>query len=76
MIIETSDAQKIAEMIIKNPKKVEQMFGYGDTYGHKWSYSPRTLKPLLKKAGFKHIISTLGGSHNRPDRDFTLICTK
>jgi len=76
LIIETSDALRIAEMILSDPERVDQMFGYGATAGHKWSWTAKTLKPLLKEAGFKRVVVSKGGLHNRPDRDITLICTK
>ena len=76
LIIETSDAQKIAKMIIKDDEMVEQMFGYGDTKGHRWSYTPKTLEDLLRIVGFRKFEILEGGSHNRPDRDFTITAWK
>lgn len=76
LIIETSDAYKIAEMILDDYENIGQMFGYGATAGHKWAYTPESLKKMLKCAGFKRIVVSRGGSHNRPDRDFTIIATK
>lgn len=76
LIIETSDAKMIAQMILDDDRNIGQMFGYGDTKGHKWSYTPKTLRKLLKEAGFKKTVMSRGGLHNRPDRDFTIIATK
>jgi predicted SAM-dependent methyltransferase len=77
LIIETSDSKKLAKMIIDNPLMVEQMFGYGDTAGHKWSYCEETLVSLLiDQVGFSHVEIVDGGTHERPDRDITVTCTK
>jgi predicted SAM-dependent methyltransferase len=76
LIIETSDSKKLAQMILEDPTKIEQMFGYGDTAGHKWSWTTKTLTPLLYEAGFTLCEDKDGGFHNRPDRDLTIVATK
>ncbi len=76
LIIETSDARSIAMMILVNEENIGQMFGYGATAGHKWSYTPNALKKLLKEAGFSITCCSRGGTHNKLFRDFTIIATK
>lgn len=76
LIIETSDARSIAMMILVDDENIGQMFGYGATAGHKWSYTPEALKKLLRQAGFKITCVSRGGSHGRLFRDFTVIATK
>ena len=75
LIIETSDARSISLMILFQGK-VGQMFGYGATSGHKWSYTPSSIKKLLKESGFNKFSVSRGGTHGRIFRDFTITATK
>ncbi len=75
LIIETSDARSISLMILFQGK-VGQMFGYGDTAGHRWSYTPSSVKKLLREAGFNKFSVSRGGTHGRIFRDFTITATK
>lgn len=79
IIIETSDALVLAKRMLDDnasQSSTSQMFGYGDTAGHKWAWSRSMLQNELSLAGFKDFIIEDGGSHNRPDRDFTITATK
>lgn len=74
LVIETSDAKKIAKLILEDGVNIRQMFGYGDTAGHRWSYTTESLTALLKEVGFNNI--STGNITKKPERDFTLIATK
>lgn len=84
LIIETGDLKKICRNILRSTKPeningtngVMQLFGWDNTKGHKWAWCEDTLRPLLEKVGF--IIEEVkdGGSHNRSERDLTIIAKK
>ncbi len=84
LIIETGDLKKIAKTVLStnNPdiingtNGVMQLFGWAETKGHKWAWCEDTLRPLLEKVGFDVFEVFDGGSHLRPERDFTIIAKK
>lgn len=84
MIIETGDVKKIAKNILESSDAnfingdsgVSQLFGWGNTKGHKWAWCKETLELLLRDAGFIIVSSGNEGLHKRPDRDFNIICKK
>lgn len=82
LIIETSDLKKIVKIIDKTNNVSEinsqiiQFYGAGKTYGHKWIWCKETIIPLLEYVGFKKFEVKDGGTHNRPDRDITIIAVK
>jgi len=60
----------------RNIKDIETLYGTGNNAGHRWVWTPKSLKEELKKAGFKKIISMPGILHGKPERDFLIIAIK
>lgn len=84
ILIETGDLKAIAKLIVESDSPDEingdfglkQVFGWGDSVGHKWCWCPETLRPLVEKAGFKNVMIYNGKYHAQPARDFLLIANK
>jgi len=83
LIMETTNLKKIAEYILKttdpwdlqSSKGLKSMFGWDNTYGHSWAWSPELLIPLFEYAGFSSIELGDGYFHEGP-RNFLIVGTK
>lgn len=83
LIMETSNLKELAKFILEtddpwdlnSSKGCKSLFGWDNTYGHKWSYCPETLIPIFEDAGFKDIELGDGYFHAGP-RNFLLVGTK
>ena len=83
LIMETSNLKKLAQYIVEtddawdinSSKGLKSIFGWENTYGHKWSWCPETLTPLFKHAGFSKIEIGDGYFHKGP-RNFLIVGTK
>jgi hypothetical protein len=60
---------------IQGGKGLKQIFGYGNTYGHKWAWCPETLTPLFEETGFVDVKVTPGIFHSK-ERDFVVFGKK
>lgn len=84
LVIETGDLKKIAKTIslsddpeiINGTNGVMQLFGINETKGHTWAWCYETLEPFFMKANFHNISRQDGGTHNRPERDITIVARK
>ena len=81
LVLETTDIRKVAELLLSttNPDKLNEemkaIFGWDNTYGHKWSWSPETLVPIFEETGFDKV--ELGKSVFHPnDKNFIIVGTK
>lgn len=83
LIMETGNLKFIAKFILEcndpaelqGSKGIKQLFGYGNTYGHKWAWCPEILVPMFKEVGFIDINVQHGVFHSK-ERDFLIIGTK
>lgn len=83
LLMETGNLKYIASHIlnstssdeIQGGKGLKQIFGYGNTYGHKWAWCPETLSPLFSEVGFTDIEITPGIFHSK-ERDFVVFGKK
>lgn len=84
LVIETGDLKKICKTILDSEEQgiingtdgVMQLFGWAETKGHRWAWCKDTLVPILKSVGFQSFEFQDGGTHNRPERDITIIAFK
>ncbi len=84
LVIETGDLKKICKTILdsNNPDVINgtngvmQLHGWDTTAGHTWGWCFDTIQLLLLQAGFRIITYKDGGTHNRPERDITIVATK
>jgi hypothetical protein len=83
LIMETGNLKFIAKFILdcndpidlQGSKGLKQLFGYGNTYGHRWAWCPEILSPMFKQVGFIDINIQPGVFHSK-ERDFLIIGTK
>jgi len=79
IIMETANIKKVAEFIIncndpwelQSSKGLKQIFGWENTYGHKWAWSPEILKPLFEEVGFVDVDIYEAMFHSK-ERDFII----
>lgn len=61
---------------LNGPDGISQLYGIDTSSGHKWGWTPSTMKNLFEQAGFKQIEVRPGYFHQKPKRDFLIIGTK
>lgn len=81
LVMETTDIRKVAQLLLNttNPdilnEEMKAIFGWENTYGHKWSWSPELLTPIFQEAGFETV--ELGDSVFHPNpKNFIIVGTK
>ena len=83
LVMETGNLKYIAKFILEcndpaelqGSKGIKQLFGYGNTYGHKWAWCPEILTPMFSEVGFVDINVQPGVFHSK-ERDFLIVGTK
>lgn len=83
LIMETGNLKYIAKFILEcedakelqSGKGIKQLFGFGNTYGHKWAWCPEILKPMFEEVGFKNVTVKPGVFHSK-ERDFLIVGEK
>jgi len=79
IVMETANIKKVAEFILQcndpwdlqSSKGLKQIFGWDNTYGHKWAWCPEILKPLFEEVGFKNVDIYEAMFHSK-SRDFII----
>ena len=85
MILECPNLISVCKNILKFDKEkdfdrldgpfgIGQIFGIGESFGHKYSYTPNTLSKHLESAGFRNLIVSDGSIE--VERDFCIKCFK
>lgn len=82
--IETGNVYAVCKSILKAKNLYElhgcnaigQLYGWGNTHGHRWAWSPVALKAAMEHAGFKDIALSQGYYHKNPERDFVISAKK
>jgi predicted SAM-dependent methyltransferase len=80
--IETGNIHSVCNQILKAEtvgelhEAMKQLYGWGNTHGHKWAWCPGSVKEALERAGFNEIVSSLGHYHGKPERDFVINAKK
>jgi predicted SAM-dependent methyltransferase len=83
IVIETGNIYSICKRIMQaktiselhGKDCIRQLFGWENTHGHKWVWSPITIQDALERAGFKTGLYK-GYFHDNPGRDFVIIGVK
>ena len=52
-------------------KGLKQLFGWDNTYGHKWAWCPETLIPLFNEVGYKEV-GIYEAMYHSKERDFII----
>lgn len=82
--VETGNVYSVCKSILKarnlqelhGPDCIGQLFGWDNTHGHKWAWSPVALKDAFQRAGFTDIKMAKGFFHGNPERDFLISAKK
>ena len=83
LVMETGNLKYIAKFILEcndplelqGSKGIKQLFGYGNTYGHKWVWCPEILVPMFNDVGFINVTVQPGVFHSK-ERDFLIVGSK
>jgi hypothetical protein len=75
--METTDIRKVSQLLVDtiNPdtinNEMKAIYGWENTYGHKWAWCPELLIPIFTEVGFDKI--QLGESVFHPnDKNFII----
>jgi hypothetical protein len=79
LVMETANIKKVAEFIVnctdpwdlQSSKGLKQIFGWDNTYGHKWAWCPETLIPLFNDVGYQNVDIYEAMFHSK-ERDFII----
>ena len=79
LVMETANVKKVAEFIVncqdpwdlQSSKGLKQLFGWDNTYGHKWAWCPETLIPLFNEVGYKEV-GIYEAMYHSKERDFII----
>jgi len=79
VVMETANIKKVAEFILQcddpwelqSSKGLKQVFGWKNTYGHKWAWCPEILKPMFEEIGYKNVDIYEAMFHSKT-RDFII----
>ena len=81
LIMETTDIRKVSQLLLNttNPRvlnnEIKAIFGWDNTYGHKWAWCPELLIPLFQETGYSTV--ELGESVWHPNpKNFIIVGTK